>query len=155
MENQELIIKIIKETLLFFGFDGEVSLIREGEGGRLRAVIDTDGDVGMLIGKGGDTLRALQHILLLVVSKKSGYNFMPGEFVFDINNYQQERENYLISLAKNTAYQVMENKISMELQPMPASERRIVHITLDSYRGVITESVGDRADRKVVVKPTG
>lgn len=153
MENQELIIKIIKENLLFFGFDGEVSLVRE-DGGRLRAMINTDSDVGMLIGKGGDTLRALQHILLLVVSKKSGYNFAPGEFIFDINDYQKERENYLISLAKNTAYQVMENKRAMELQPMPPSERRIVHITLDSYRGVITESVGDRAERKVVVRPT-
>ncbi len=88
-----------------------------------------------------------------MISKKIGRPFGPGEFSLDINDYKKERENYLVALAKNAAYEVRETKHERELEPMPASERRVVHVALASFEGVVTESIGEKGDRRVVVKP--
>ena len=110
-------------------------------------------DAGMLIGKGGETLRALQHLLLLVISKQTDVRFGPGEFMFDVNDYLKERENYLVALAKNTAHEVRETRIARELTTMPASERRIIHVTLSNEGDIRTESAGEKGERRVIVRP--
>jgi len=151
MKETELINDITKKTLRLMGFEGRVAI--EEDGSSLRVMVEADG-AGMLIGKGGENLRAFQHLLLLVISRKMGRNFAPGDFMLDVNNYRKDREGYLVSLAKNTAAEVRENREFKELQPMPASERRIIHITLADEAGVISESTGERENRKIVIKPT-
>src|SRR3989344_6951168 len=143
MARNETIIEIASDFLRRLGYPAEVSI--EEDKDRLRVAITSSEDVGMLIGKNGETLRALQHILLLVISKKEGLYFSPGSFMFDVNDYQRERENYLIALAKNTAFEVRDTHRSKELTPMPPAERRIIHLTLSGERGVETESVGERS----------
>lgn len=150
MKETELIDEITQKTLGLMGFEGKVVI--EEDGSALRVRVDID-EAGMLIGKGGENLRAFQHLLLLVISRKVGRNFAPGDFVLDVNNYRQERDNYLVALAKNTAHEVRENKRLKELQPMPASERRLIHITLAEEKGVTSESIGERDDRKIIIKP--
>jgi spoIIIJ-associated protein len=143
--------RVTEELLNLLGANAQV-VVTEDEG-RTRVSVEAPEHAGILIGKGGENLRALQHVLLLLVSKKIGAHFEPGNFVLDVNEYQRERENYLVALAKNTAYEVKEMKAPKELEPMPASERRVIHVTLASDDGVVTESVGERGSRKVVVKP--
>lgn len=150
MKKEQKIKSLVNKTLSKLGFEGDVSVEKDGE--RLRVDIQTN-DASMLIGRGGESLRALQHLLVLAASRETEQIFGPGEFVLDINNYQRERENYLVALAKNTAYEVRETKRPKELEPMPASERRIIHITVENVEGVLTDSTGDRRDRRVTVRP--
>lgn len=140
----------MQKTLKPLGFEGRIEVARQGE--QFLVTLRAEG-AGMLIGKGGENLRALQHLLLLMISKSLGHPFGPGEFSLDINDYKKERESYLASLAKNIAYEVRETRHERELEPMPASERRVVHLTLASVEGVSTESIGDKNKRRVVVRP--
>lgn len=153
MEERETIRNIVEKTLSLLGFSGDIKIDKEEESNKVRVAIKLPGEAGMLIGKGGETLRSLQHILLLAISKKTQSNFAPGSFIVDVNDYQKDRENYLVALAKNAAQQVVEINQPRELQPMPAAERRIIHLTLASVDGVKTESVGDRRERKIIVRP--
>ena len=110
-------------------------------------------EAGFLIGRDGENLKAFQHILALMVSKKINELLTPASFVFDINNYQKEREDYLTALAKNAAYQVLENKKPAELEPMSAADRRIIHLTIEKIGGVKSESAGQGEARRVVITP--
>lgn len=150
--DRELIKQITKETLEAMGFEGKVTIVEEPEKQRLRVVLEPTNGAGLLIGRGGENLRALQHLLMVLLAKKTGQGFGPGEFILDVNDYQRDRENYLIALAKNTAQEVLDTKRPKELEPMAASERRLVHLTIETYDGVITESIGEKSERRVVVK---
>lgn len=150
MEEIATIEEIVQKTLQPLGFEGRIEVFRAGQGFTVGVRAE---DAGTLIGKGGENLRALQHLLLLMISKSLDHPFGPGEFSLDINDYKKERESYLVSLAKNVAYEVRETKHERELEPMPASERRVVHLTLASIDGVFTESVGEKKKRRIVVRP--
>jgi len=150
---EQRVVDITKNLLERMGYENAlVEVYRDGQN-RLQVKARIKGEVGMLIGKGGDTLRAVQHLLLLIVSKDLDTHFGAGEFVFDVNDYQSDREDYLVSLAKNAAHEVRETKIPRPLEIMPASERRIIHVTLQEERDVKTESEGERGARRVVVRP--
>lgn len=150
---EQRVVDITKDFLERMGYENTLVEVFKDSQNRLQVKARIKGDVGMLIGKGGDTLRAVQHLLLLIVSKQLDTRFGAGEFMFDVNDYQLERENYLISLAKNTAHEVRETKIPHPLEIMPASERRIIHVTLQEERDVRTESEGERGARRVIVRP--
>lgn len=150
--DKELIKQITQKTLGAMGFEGEVAVSDEPEKERTRVTIESPQSTGLLIGKNGENLRALQHLVLLLVAKETGRSFRPGELILDVNNYQRDRENYLVALAKNTAQEVLDTKRPKELEPMAASERRIIHLTLDGCEGITTESIGEKAERRVVVK---
>ena len=150
MELGETAKNIAREMISLLGF--ESSIDSETDGGRLRLNIKLD-EAGFLIGKEGENLRALQHIFLLMVSKKIGRPVYGSEVFLDVNNYQKEREAYLEALAKNTAQSVLETKKEQELSPMSASDRRVVHTTIEKIDGVRSESLGEDGARRVVVKP--
>ncbi len=136
-----------------FDFMGsEVKISSETTVDRIRISASLD-EAGFLIGRDGENLKALQHILILMTAKKTGETLTPFNFVFDINNYQKEKEDYLIALAKNSAHMVAETKKPMELPPMSAWERKIVHLTIEQIGGVRSESVGEEEERRVVVRP--
>ncbi|MFY9493023.1 MAG: R3H domain-containing nucleic acid-binding protein [Minisyncoccia bacterium] len=136
-----------------FGLIGvEAELGMETSDGRTRVNASVD-EAGFLIGRDGENLKAFQHILALMVSKKMNELLTPASFVFDINNYQKEREDYLMALAKNAAYQVLENKKPAELEPMSAADRRIIHLTVEKIGGVKSESAGERENRRVIISP--
>ena len=155
MEEKETIKSTINGLLSSLGYGGDVIVdeIKEENIRKIRVSVSIEGDAGLIIGKSGDSLRALQHLALLMVSKKTGIRFAPGGFVFDVNNYQKDRETYLTSLAKNTAADVLQTKDITKLPPMPASERRIIHVVLAEVDGVTTASVGDKETRRVVISP--
>jgi spoIIIJ-associated protein len=107
-------------------------------------------DTGSLIGRHGQTLDALQYLVRLMTSKKGD---LRTSIMVDVDNYKKHRFEDLRVLALNVAEQVKTNKTSFRLEPMPAFERRIIHVTLANHPSVMTESTGDGEYRKVVIVP--
>lgn len=108
----------------------------------------TGNDMGVLIGKRGQTLDALQHLVSLVVNKHSE-DYL--RIKLDTENYRQRRKETLETLAKNIAYKVKRTKRSVALEPMNPYERRIIHSALQDDRYVITKSEGEDPFRHVVI----
>ena len=101
--------------------------------------IDLSGeDMGILIGKRGQTLDSLQYLVSLVVNKKS-------------ENYRERRKETLETLAKNIAYKVKRTKRSVSLEPMNPYERRIIHAALQNDKYVTTRSEGEDPFRHVII----
>jgi spoIIIJ-associated protein len=108
------------------------------------------GDLSELIGRKGETLSALQYITRLIVSKETQRSIA---VVIDVQGYRARREEQLRQLAKNMATQAVERGRTMVLEPMPANERRIIHIELRDDPNVTTESTGEADQRKVTIIP--
>jgi len=105
-------------------------------------------DIGIVIGRRGETLDSLQYLTSLVVNKQDEpYK----RVVIDIENYRQKREDTLIKLANRLADKVKRYRKSITLEPMNPYERRIIHSTLQDNRYVRTYSLGDEPNRKVVI----
>lgn len=105
-------------------------------------------DMGILIGKRGQTLDSLQYLVSLVVNKGS------EDYIrvkVDTENYRQRRKETLENLAKNIAYKVKRTKRSVSLEPMNPYERRIIHSALQNDKYVTTYSEGEEPFRKVVI----
>ncbi len=114
-------------------------------------VIDLAGeDSGLLIGRRGQTLQALQFLVTLIVRKKLGEDV---RVVLDVENYRQRRETSLRDMAAKVATRVEETNRSITLEPMPPADRRIIHTSLSEHPGVRTESAGEGENRKVTVMP--
>ncbi len=111
--------------------------------------IDLSGDeMGVLIGKRGQTLDSLQYLVSLVVNKDAE-NYIRVKV--DTENYRQRRKDTLENLAKNMAYKVKRTKRSLSLEPMNPYERRIIHSALQGDKYVTTHSEGEEPFRRVVV----
>ena len=111
--------------------------------------IDLSGDeMGVLIGKRGQTLDSLQYLVSLVVNKNVD-NYIRVKV--DTENYRQRRKETLENLAKNIAYKVKRTKRPVSLEPMNPYERRIIHSALQNDKYVTTHSEGDEPFRYVVV----
>lgn len=104
-----------------------------------------------LIGKGGENLRAFEHLVRVLVSRKLGA--AAPQCVCDINNYRRERIEYLRSFARQVAQQVKLEQRAIQLRPMSAFERRVIHVELATRPDIITESQGEGSTRRVVVRP--
>lgn len=113
--------------------------------------IDINGrDLGMLIGRRGENLSQLQYMVNLIINRHSERWV---RVIVDIEGYRTRREESLIGLAERVARQVARNRRPIALEPMPANERRIVHMTLKGQPGVTTSSSGEGAMRRVTVFP--
>jgi len=120
--------------------------------GKIRPLfLDIHGDdLSILIGRRGETLTALQYITRLIVGKELK---RPVAVLIDIEGYRARRERQIRRLAQQMATQAIETSRTMSLEPMPAYERRIVHIELRENPDVDTVSVGERDQRKVTIIP--
>ena len=113
--------------------------------------IDLEGeDSGLLIGRRGETLRALQFIVNLVVARRA-----IGRVLLDVEGYRDRRYASLRSLATRVAERVASSGRSITLEPMAPNERRVVHMALANHPSVVTESAGMGDDRKVTILPKG
>ncbi len=111
--------------------------------------IDLSGDdMGVLIGKRGQTLDSLQYLVSLVVNKDAE-NYIRVKV--DTENYRERRKETLENLAKNIAYKVKRTKKSVSLEPMNPYERRIIHSALQNDKYVSTHSEGEEPFRRVIV----
>lgn len=120
-----------------------------------QAFIDIEGkDVGIMIGRHGETLDAVQYLANVVANKKSR-DFV--KITLDAENYREKRKTTLVNLANKTARKAVKYARNMTIEPMNPYERRIIHEALQGYPGVTTYSVGNEPNRKVVVayEPSG
>jgi len=117
------------------------------EGNALK--IEMSGDkMGLLIGKRGDTLNALQYLTSMAVNKQTEEY---TKINLDTENYRAKRQEVLVKLAKKLAGSVVRSGKSITLEPMSPGERRIIHYTLQNNSKVKTYSIGDEPNRKVVI----
>lgn len=111
-----------------------------------------DADKGLLIGKHGDNLSALQFVMNVVLHKKlKGWE----RVVIDVEGYRVRRTEQLANLALRLAERVVESGEPQEMEPLPPAERRIVHLALQDNRDVYTESTGEGKERRVVIMLKG
>jgi len=109
-------------------------------------------DLGILIGRRGQTLTSLQYIVRLIVSHRTN---AWSPIVVDVEGYKERRHQALQALAHRMAERVKTKRMPFGLEPMPAYERRIIHLTLANHPDVTTQSVGEGEARKVVILPKG
>lgn len=114
-------------------------------------VIDIHGnDLGVLIGPRGETLNAIQYIARLMVGHQIKRR---TDFIVDVENYRQRREQALARLAEHMATKAAKQQRPISLEPMPPYERRIIHMTLRDSKTVYTQSTGEGRRRKVRIIP--
>ena len=115
-------------------------------------VLDITGDdLGILIGRRGQTLLSLQHLVYLMVSHRLKARV---PVIIDVEGYREHRREALTKLAHRLAESVHSSGEPADMEPMPANERRIVHLALQNFEGVMTESVGEGDARKVTIRKT-
>ncbi len=113
---------------------------------------ERDDELGLLIGKHGATLDALSAVTNAVMHKGE---FRDLFFAVDIEGYRARRNATLRNIAQRCADRALREGVSIELEPMPPAERRIVHLTLAGHRELATESTGQGSSRRVVIMPRG
>jgi len=125
------------------------------EGGMLWCMIETP-DSSFMIGRDGETLRSLNHIVQKMIEKESSPKEESDErgpsLFIDINGYQKKRFDNLKTIAHMMAERARYFKSNIEVDPMPAYERRIIHMFLEGIKDIKTESEGYGPTRRVVVK---
>ncbi len=143
--------QILEELMDHLGFDVRVE-IETGDTNRLNVVGDGDEKeaLGALIGRKGERLSALQHLVNLMLSRKMGEW---TRVLVDVEDYRGRRERQLREIARRAAARVQETGQMLQLEPMPALERRWVHIALRDDPNVLTQSIGEEPNRRVVVLP--
>ncbi len=104
----------------------------------------------ILIGHSGQTLFDIQHLLNIISRRKT--TAVDFHVDLDINDYKEKKIEYLREMARSLADEVMLTRKEKELAPMPAYERRIIHIELSKREGVETESLGEGLERRIVIK---
>ncbi len=142
---------ILEKLMGHLGFEVRVE-VETGETSRLNVVADGDEKeaLGALIGRKGERLSALQHLVNLMLSKEMG---AWTRVLVDVEDYRGRRERQLRELADRAAARVVETGKMLQLEPMSALERRWIHLSLRDHPGVATQSIGEEPNRRVVLVP--
>nr|MBA2720038.1 KH domain-containing protein [Chloroflexota bacterium] len=141
--------EILEELMRHIGFAARVE-VETGDTSRLNVVADPDGReaLGALIGRKGERLSALQHLVNLMLSRRMGEW---TRVLVDVEDYRGRRERQLRDLATRAAARVEETGKMVQLEPMPALERRWIHLALRDHAQVATQSIGEEPNRRIVV----
>ncbi len=149
METEKEKIKtIIQEILSKMGILGDVGVYETTENTQFQIKIH---EAGLLIGDRGENLIALNHLVKRIAETKIGKTEMP--FSVDVNDYQKQKAEEIKDLARLSAQRVRYFKKEIQLKPMSSYERRIVHAILTEYPDIMTQSIGEEPNRKVIIKP--
>ncbi|MGB9723651.1 MAG: RNA-binding cell elongation regulator Jag/EloR [Chloroflexia bacterium] len=157
VEPPQVGLEVLSELLRHMGLQAHVSIGEYAvEPGEPRPILDVtttnERDSGLLIGRRGETLNRLQFLVNLLVNRK--LHRWPGLLV-DVEHYRRRRDASLRDLARRMAERVVRTQQPITLEPMPAYERRIIHLALRDNPQVTTQSTGEGDSRKVVIYPAG
>ena len=143
----DVAIQLVQDVLDLMDLDADIDVqIRDED-----VSLDIKGeDLGILIGRHGATLDALQFLTNLAAAKQTGDR---TRIVVDVEGYRRRREEMLYRMAERAADRVRRSRRSVALEPMSAQERRIVHLALKDNAYVMTQSEGEEPYRKVVILP--
>jgi spoIIIJ-associated protein len=148
--------EVLEELLRLLDLPSRVMLseeftVTDEDGGTASIGLNIEGeDLGILIGRRGQTMVSLQHIVRLIISHKMDVKI---PIVLDVEGYKQRRCEGLRTLAKKLADQVRTRRVPFSMEPMTAFERRVIHMALADHPDVTTESTGEGESRKVVIIP--
>jgi len=151
--NKEEVEATVKKMASFMNIDCQIEAKEESSDDRKENAvvvsIQTPNDARFLIGKNGQNLKALEHVLRAMLVKDG----KEGTIVLDINDYRKSRADYLVDVAKQAVTRVRNTQKAEALFPMSAYERRIVHMELAACPDIATESIGAEPQRRVIIKP--
>lgn len=146
-EEEDPVAELLFDILDYFGLDAEIEY--EEREDHVRYHIEGP-DMGVLIGRRGSTLEALQFLVGVINARK---NLADYRVVIDVEGYRERRERQLRELAKKSASRVQREGRCIVLAPMSAGDRRVVHLALANHASVHTYSEGEDPERCVVVAP--
>lgn len=153
-EEREVAVEIVETILKKMQVEASVNvLVSEPDdltGRQINELQITGSDLGVLIGPRGDTLNSLQYITRLMVGHRLHRR---ADFIIDIEGYRERRRQALARLANRMAEKVIKRSRPVTLEPMPAYERRIIHMTLRNSNDVKTQSTGEGNRRRVRILP--
>lgn len=148
----ELSVQVVRELLEKMKIQARISAsyVRSSDNhARNVILVQIQGDdLSILIGRRSETLNALQFISSLIIGKEVG-EWVP--LMIDVQGYRSRRERQLRSIARRMAEQTVQSGRRQMLEPMPANERRIIHMELQNHPQVLTESIGEEPNRKVTI----
>ena len=146
--------ELLVQTVRLMGFEARVSTMWQApddDNKDAYLLLELHGrDLGALIGRRGETLNSLQYLLRLMINQRI---HAWRNIVVDVENYRLRRAEHLTQLALRSAEQVTTTGRALSLEPMPASERRVIHIALREHPTVFTESSGEGERRKIQIVP--
>jgi spoIIIJ-associated protein len=140
--------EVLENILSMLSLEGSFDVEEKEEG--VFVSIETE-DPGKLIGHQGQTLQSLQLLVNQIVSRQVEDS---KRVIVDVSGWRQSKEEELAHKARAWAKEVIESKNPIELPPMPAWQRRIVHMTVEGTAGVTSESAGEGLDRHLVISPS-
>jgi spoIIIJ-associated protein len=142
--------EVLEKLLSLMNVSASIEEKELSEEGRALISLEINGDdLGILIGRRGQTLTSLQYIVYLMVGHQLKAHV---PIAIDVEGYRERRKEALKNLAWRMAERVVATGQPVPLEPMPASERRTIHLSLRDYPGVITQSIGDGDERKVTIR---
>lgn len=148
-DKAEGLARLAREIVEVLGLTAtEVSILRDTEG-YIRVTLTGPG-LGILIGRRGETLDALQYLLNLAAARLPG---RPERVILDAGGYRERRRDTLVRLAKRIAESVRRTGREITLEPMTPQERKVIHTAIAAEEGVTSESSGEEPYRRVVVRP--
>jgi len=145
----ERIEEIAKTLLNHMGFTAQVS-VHELENEMINVKLETMGSDGLLIGRNGITLSSLQHVINRIANVNGD---LDEQIVIDVGDYRERRDGQLQLRAKELAKKVKIRKKQIVMEPLHATDRRIIHLTLSKDPDVRTYTIGEGATRRVVLAP--
>ena len=147
LEDKEVAHKFLRDMLNAMDIKAEIMSKVSDEGLYINL---TGSKMGLIIGRRGQTLDSLQYLVSLVVNKGKPKN-SHVKVIVDTEDYRQKREETLERLARRLADKVHRSGQYVELEPMNPYERRIIHASLQNYKGIVTYSEGEEPNRKVII----
>ena len=135
----------LNDVFFAMGLSVDIDIVRTEK--MMKITLSGD-NMGIIIGKRGDTLDALEHLTSLTINRGDGEYV---KVVLDTENYREKRQQTLVKLANNLARSVVKNRRKVTLEPMSSNERRIIHSTLQNNPDVDTYSVGEEPNRRIVI----
>ena len=146
----EIITSSVQELFSLLGVEASFEVREDTINEAVLVSVDAKDSTGLLIGRHGETLSALQHILSLIVRQEL------GEFkrvIVNVGDWREKQEESLKALATSAADRAIETGQDQPIYNLTAAQRRIVHMTLSERPDIITESTGEDSERFLVVKP--
>jgi spoIIIJ-associated protein len=146
--NSDVIRSIIGEVLGFMGVDHSITI--EESADTTFVNITSTGLDGLLIGRRGETLSSIQHVVNRIFTSRTGRH---SKITVDVGGYVRRKHRLLVAKAQRLADRVRQTQKEYDFEPLKASERRIIHLALAEFDDVTTYTIGDGLLRKVVISP--
>ena len=146
----EVVEKLAQELLTLMGSKAEVKVSEDKENQAFLVDIKTDDETGLLIGRHGETLLAIQTVLALMVKGKTGEW---QRLVVNVGDWREKEEAAIKKLAEETIARVKETGQAQSLYNLSPNQRRIIHLFLSESSEVTTESQGEGRDRFLIIRP--